>query len=83
MIETLKAQIGELMKGQSAERQQQIAELRKKLVNAAQEANELRFLPKKQSFINALTRILNECKLLRLPHYRIRQMTAQSTRVDE
>ena len=44
MIETLKAQIGELMKGQSAERQQQIAELRKKLVNAAQEANELRFL---------------------------------------
>ena len=52
MIETLKAQIGELMKGQSAERQQQIAELRKKLVNAAQEANELRFLPKNQSFIN-------------------------------
>ena len=44
MIETLKAQIGELMKGQSAERQQQIAELRKKLVNAAQEANELRYL---------------------------------------
>jgi len=42
VIETLKAQIGELMKGQSAERQQQIAELRKKLVNAAQEANELR-----------------------------------------
>jgi len=42
VIETLKCQIGELMKGQSAERQQQIAELRKKLVNAAQEANELR-----------------------------------------
>lgn len=30
------------MKGQSAERQAQIAELRKKLMTAAQEANDLR-----------------------------------------
>jgi len=42
VIETLKSQIVQLMKGQSSERQAQIAELRKKLVNAAQEANELR-----------------------------------------
>jgi len=42
VIETLKFQIAQLMKGQSTERQAQIAELRKKLVNAAQEANELR-----------------------------------------
>ena len=44
MIETLKFQIAQLMKGQSTERQAQIAELRKKLVNAAQEANELRYV---------------------------------------
>jgi len=41
-IETLKAQIAQLMQGQSKERQAQLAELRKKLVNAATEANDLR-----------------------------------------
>ena len=43
-IDNLKAQIAELMKGQSSERQAQIAELRKKLIGAAQEANQLRYV---------------------------------------
>ena len=41
-IDTLKQQIAELMTGQSSTRQAQIEELRKKLIEAAKEANELR-----------------------------------------
>jgi len=41
-IDTLKQQIAELMTGQSSTRQAQIEELRKKLIDAAKEANELR-----------------------------------------
>jgi len=42
VIETLKAQIAELMTGQSSTRHAQIDELRKKLIDAAKEANELK-----------------------------------------
>merc|ERR1712131_309793 len=41
-IDTLKAQIAQMMMGQSSTRQAQIEELRKKLIEAAKEANELK-----------------------------------------
>merc|ERR1712168_782212 len=41
-IDTLKAQIAQMMQGQSSTRQAQIEELRKKLISAAKEANDLK-----------------------------------------
>merc|ERR1711962_543198 len=41
-IDTLKAQIAQMMMGQSSTRQAQIEELRKKLIEAAKEANDLK-----------------------------------------
>ena len=41
-IENLKHQISTLMKGESSTRQAQIEELRKKLIDAAREANQLK-----------------------------------------